>query len=145
MRGHVAVVVVVAVVCAVVAGPGALARAEDAASAPAPSVTPAAPPPAPSAAATPQTSDEIQHLLTGRFMSYSDEDEEITIVDDNGEELIFTVDPGVAPSKDGGPVAFDDLDESTWLTLTVLEGEDGAERVTGIVVTSPPAAATTTP
>lgn len=83
---------------------------------------------------------ELSHTITGRFVSYSHDDQEITLTDDNGEELIFTLEPDVVPRAGGRPVAFDQVQVGDRLTLTVADDENGDESVTALEVASAPAA-----
>ena len=76
--------------------------------------------------------EEMSHTVTGGFVSYVPEDQEVTVLDDNGEELIFTVDPNVLPVINGQPAAFDQLRAGDRLTLTVVDDENGDEYVMAI-------------
>ena len=106
---------------------------------------PAGEPAASAPEASPATPDEAvdlatpEHSLSGEFVSYSAEDQEVTIVDENDEELIFTVDAGVQPRAGGRPLRFDELRAGDQLTLTVVDAEDGTERVTAVEATRTPA------
>lgn len=92
--------------------------------------------------ATPDDATDLatpEHTLSGEFVSYSAEAQEVTIVDENDEELVFTVDPGVQPRAGGTTLPFDELRAGDQLTLTVVDAEDGTERVTAIDATRAPA------
>ena len=89
--------------------------------------------------AEPSEPSESPHAVTGAFVHYVPEDQEITVLDDNGEELILAVDPGVLPAVDGRTVAFDQLRDGDRLTLTVVGDDNGDEYVTSIQVARAPA------
>ena len=87
--------------------------------------------------ATPESAD-LPHTVTGEFVSYAPEDQEVTVRDDNDEELIFTVDPNALPSLNDQTVAFDRLRAGDRVTLTVADDENGDEYVTAIAVARAP-------
>ena len=91
----------------------------------------------------PAVSGEAPHTVTGAFVSYAPEDQEITMRDDHGEELIFTVDPDTLPQVNGQTTAFDQLHAGDQLTLTVTDDDNGDEYVTAIQVARAPAASAT--
>ena len=107
-----------------------------------------APPPSPAPAAESDAPDDSvdllapEHTLVGSFVSYAADDQEVTVLDENEEELIFAVDPGVLPTAGGTTVPFSALHVGDQLALTVIDVEDGTERVTAIDVTRAPAKGT---
>lgn len=79
--------------------------------------------------------EEMSYAVTGAFVHYASDDQEITLRDDNGEELIMAVEPGVQLEIDGQPAAFDELQADDRLTLmVVVDDELGVEYVTAIQV-----------
>ena len=84
-----------------------------------------------------------EHTIVGSFAGYAPDDQELTIIDENDEELIFAVDNGVLPSAGGRALPFGELHAGDQLALTVIDAEDGSERVTAIDVTRAPVKAAT--
>ncbi len=105
-------------------------------------------PPAASAEQPSASDDSVdllapEHTIVGSFVRYAPDDQELTIVDENDEELIFAVDNGVLPSAGGRALPFGELHAGDQLALTVIDAEDGSERVTAIDVTHAPVNAAT--
>ncbi len=99
---------------------------------------------APPAAETslPDDSLNMSYTFMGTFISYAPDRQEITVTDENGEELILTVDAEVVPTRDGRTVTFADLHPADRLNLTVLDDENGSERITAIDMVRAPATTT---
>lgn len=95
-------------------------------------------PPAPDLAA-PEDALNMSSTFTGTFVSYAEDRQEMTVTDENGEELVLTVDADVVPRAAGRTLTFAALHPGDQLHLTVVDEEDGAERITAIDVVPAPA------
>ena len=87
--------------------------------------------------------EDASYTVTGGFIGYSAENQEVTVQDDNGDEMVLFVAQHVAPTINGQPSALDALRAGDRLTLTVVEDEAGDESVTALAATRDAVAAAT--
>ena len=82
--------------------------------------------------------EDASYTVTGAFVGYDAGNQEVTVHDDNDDEMVFFVEQDVAPTVNGQPAALDALRVGDRLTLTVTESESGDESVTALAATRAP-------
>ena len=82
--------------------------------------------------------EDASYTVTGTLAGYDADNQEVTVQDDNGDEMVFFVEQVMAPTLNGQPASLDALRAGDRLTLTVTESESGDESVTALAATRAP-------